>query len=31
MPPVVMQNTPKGPNWTENADNADEAEITKAA
>jgi hypothetical protein len=26
-----MQNRPTGLNWTENADNADEAEITEAA
>jgi hypothetical protein len=27
IPPVVMQKASQGPNWTENADNADEAEI----
>jgi len=28
IPPVVMQKTSQGPNWMENADNADETEIT---
>ena len=31
IPLVVMQKTSQGLNWTENADNADEAEITQAA
>lgn len=31
IPPVVMRKTPQRPNWTENADNADEAEISQTA
>ena len=30
-PSVFMQNRPTGLNWPENADNADETEINKAA